>query len=179
MWRHGGHFENDKETGSGSQRLLELLPIADRVVPSNDRTNNCGAHFGSSSFLARRIGHFHDDNIWPQLPEFISFLVSYSILSIPLRWTTALTGTRDWRILVVVVKVRHLCSCPIGVQNYETAAYLVTKKLQWELNSFLMYKLSIVPRNLHSHWSREWKRSIILFCNLAALKLRRRIEHTK
>ena len=33
----------------------------------------------------RRIGHFHDDDIWLQLPEFISVLLSYSNLSIPLR----------------------------------------------------------------------------------------------
>ena len=31
------------------------------------------------------IGHFHDDDIWLQLPEFISFLLSYLNLSIPLR----------------------------------------------------------------------------------------------
>ena len=31
------------------------------------------------------IGHFHDDDIWLQLPEFISFLLCYWNLSIPLR----------------------------------------------------------------------------------------------
>ena len=31
------------------------------------------------------IGHFHDDGIWLQLPEFISFLLSYLNLPIPLR----------------------------------------------------------------------------------------------
>ena len=31
------------------------------------------------------IGNFHDDDIWLQLPEFISFLFSYLNLSIPLR----------------------------------------------------------------------------------------------
>ena len=31
------------------------------------------------------IGHFHDDDIWLQLPEFISLLLSYLNLSIPLR----------------------------------------------------------------------------------------------
>ena len=30
-------------------------------------------------------GHFDGDNIWLQLPEFISFLISYSNFSIPLR----------------------------------------------------------------------------------------------
>ena len=33
------------------------------------------------------IGHFHDDDIWLQLPEFISFLLSYLNLSMPLRIT--------------------------------------------------------------------------------------------
>ena len=47
------------------------------------------------------IGHFHEDDIWLQLSEFISFFLSYSNLPIPLR----LTAT--WRILVVVVKWSH------------------------------------------------------------------------
>ena len=32
------------------------------------------------------IGHFHDDDVWLQLPEFISSLLSYLNLSIPLRF---------------------------------------------------------------------------------------------
>ena len=32
------------------------------------------------------IVHFHDDDIWLQLPEFISLLLSYLNLSIPLRF---------------------------------------------------------------------------------------------
>ena len=34
---------------------------------------------------AYAIGHFHGDDIWLQLPEFISFLLCYWNLSIPLR----------------------------------------------------------------------------------------------
>ena len=30
------------------------------------------------------IGHFQDDDIWLQLPEFIPFLLSYLNLSIPM-----------------------------------------------------------------------------------------------
>ena len=32
------------------------------------------------------IGHFHDDDVWLQLPEFISSLLSYLNFSIPLRF---------------------------------------------------------------------------------------------
>ena len=32
------------------------------------------------------VVHFHDDDIWLQLPEFFSFLLSYLNLSIPLRF---------------------------------------------------------------------------------------------
>ena len=35
-----------------------------------------------------------------------------------------------------------------------------TKKILWGLEIFLMYKPSFVPRNLHSCWPRERKRSI-------------------
>ena len=34
-------------------------------------------------------------------------------------------------------------------------------KIQQELNSFLMLKLSFVLRDLRSHWSWEWKQSIV------------------
>ena len=33
-----------------------------------------------------KIGNFHDDDVWLQLPEFISSLLSYLNLSIPLRF---------------------------------------------------------------------------------------------
>ena len=36
------------------------------------------------------------------------------------------------------------------------------KLILWELNSFLMQKLSFVPINLHRWWPREWKRSILM-----------------
>ena len=34
-----------------------------------------------------------------------------------------------------------------------------TRTILWELNSFLMQRLSFVPINLHRCWPREWKRS--------------------
>ena len=43
----------------------------------------CGAS-SNSEFVG--MGHFHDDDIWLQLPEFISFLLSYLNLSILLRF---------------------------------------------------------------------------------------------
>ena len=53
------------------------------------------------------IGNFRDDDIWTQLPEFISFLLSY--LSLSPRWGLKNNGsdlrkkTTNWRILVVVI----------------------------------------------------------------------------
>ena len=35
-----------------------------------------------------------------------------------------------------------------------------SKPILWELNSFLVSKLSLFPINLHRCWPREWKRSI-------------------
>ena len=43
----------------------------------------CGA---SSNSELVGMGHFHDDDIWLQLPEFISFFLSYLNLSILLRF---------------------------------------------------------------------------------------------
>ena len=43
----------------------------------------CGA---SSNSELVGMGHFHDDDIWLQLREFISFLLSYLNLSILLRF---------------------------------------------------------------------------------------------
>ena len=34
------------------------------------------------------------------------------------------------------------------------------KRVLWELNSFLMQTLSVIPINLHRFWPREWKHSI-------------------
>ena len=57
------------------------------------------------------IGHFHGDDVWLQLPEFILSLLSYLNLSIPLRFIDNSLNlhkkTANWRILVVVVKWRH------------------------------------------------------------------------
>ena len=59
-------------------------------------------------------GYFHLENIWLQLAEFISFLLSYLNLSILLRPGLKSNSpnmhkkTTNWRILVVVVKWRHL-----------------------------------------------------------------------
>ena len=62
-------------------------------------------------FNLRAIGNFHDDDVWLQLPEFISSLLSYLNLSIPLRFIDNSLNlhkkTANWRILVVVVKWRH------------------------------------------------------------------------
>ena len=44
--------------------------------------------------LCCRTGHFHDDDIWLQLPVFISFLFSYSNLASCWGLTTALICTR-------------------------------------------------------------------------------------
>ena len=38
------------------------------------------------------------------------------------------------------------------------------KLILWELNSFLMQTLSLVPINLHRCWPREWKHSIKYAC---------------
>ena len=46
----------------------------------------------------------------------------------------------------------HIC-----VQNDESAAMFVYKKILWELNSFHMLKLSFIPSNLQSCWPRDWK----------------------
>ena len=40
---------------------------------------------GRSSLKILIIGQLHDDDIWPQLPGFISVLLCYLNLSIPLR----------------------------------------------------------------------------------------------
>ena len=49
----------------------------------------------------------------------------------------------------------------ICVQNNESAAIFVyKKKILWDLNSIHMLKLSFIPSNLQSRWSRDWKRSI-------------------
>ena len=58
------------------------------------------------------IGQLHDDDIWLQLPEFISVLLCYLNLSIPLRIKEHYSSnlckkTTNSRILVVVVKWRH------------------------------------------------------------------------
>ena len=64
-----------------------------------------------------RTGHFHDDDVWLQLPEFISSLFSYLNLSIPLRFIDNRLNLHkkiaNWRILVVVVKWRHRAIVPI------------------------------------------------------------------
>ena len=57
-------------------------------------------------------GQLHDDDIWLQLPEFISVLLCYLNLSIPLRIKEHYSSnlckkTTNSRILVVVVKWRH------------------------------------------------------------------------
>ena len=49
-------------------------------------------------------------------------------------------------ILVSQTMKRRPCWCP--------------KPILWELNSFLMQTLSLVPINLHRCWPREWKHSI-------------------
>ena len=41
-----------------------------------------------------------------------------------------------------------------------------TKTILWELNSFLIQTLSLVPMNLHRCWPCEWKRSIGSQCNI-------------
>ena len=70
-----------------------------------------GAPSPQLSFIT---GYFHLENIWLQLPEFISFLLSYLNLSILLRPGLKSNSpnmhkkTTNWRILVVVVKWRHL-----------------------------------------------------------------------
>ena len=47
------HFGNERETGVSdlSQRFLGLY------VPSNDPRNNCGTHFGSSSFFVSKAAN--------------------------------------------------------------------------------------------------------------------------
>ena len=41
-------------------------------------------HFFREQVKYRKIGQLHDDDIWLQLPEFISLLLCYLNLSIPL-----------------------------------------------------------------------------------------------
>ena len=61
--------------------------------------------------VSARIGDFHDDDIWLQRPEFISFLLSYFKMSILLKFKNNSLNldkkTTNWDILVVVVKWRH------------------------------------------------------------------------
>ena len=61
------HFQNRKETraeltfaktsGTVTRDRERKRPIADWHVPSNDPTNNCGTHFGSSPLLASRMAN--------------------------------------------------------------------------------------------------------------------------
>ena len=62
------HLRNERETvlSQLSQRLLRVLPrtgrknwpIAARHITSNNPRNNCGTHFGSSSFLISKVANF-------------------------------------------------------------------------------------------------------------------------
>ena len=124
-------------------------PRFETEARGNSETAYCRAHFGSSSFLAWRKGHFHDEDIWPQLPGSISLLLSYSNLSIPLRFkknnsTNLHKKTTNWRILVVVVKVRH---CAIVLLVCKT----VKRRRTWW------------TRNSIRNWTLFWCRNVLLF----------------
>ena len=59
------------------------------------------------------IGHFHDDDFWLQLPEFICFCSRIQIWGVTPAEAKKHNRpnlhkkTKSWRILVVVIKVRH------------------------------------------------------------------------
>ena len=113
--------------------------------------------------LRSLLGHFHDGDIWLQLPEFISFLFSY--LNFQSRWSFKNNSPHldkkatNWRILVVVVKLRHRAIvviecfhmtsrrpywCPKTMKRWPCWC---TELILWELNSFLMQTLSFAPMN--------------------------------
>ena len=78
------------------------------------KTRECAVNWGgwgSGVPILRAIGQLHDDDIWLQLPEFISFLLCYLNLPIPLRIKNNNLNlhkkTTHSRILVAVVKWRH------------------------------------------------------------------------
>ena len=48
----------------------EKWPIADRRVPTNDPTNNCGRHFGSSSILVSQGANANDTTGWSYISPF-------------------------------------------------------------------------------------------------------------
>ena len=66
------------------------------------------------------IGHFHDDDIWLQLPESVSFMLSYLNLPIPLRFTKQqpLFAQENNKLKDSgISKSTSSCNCPIGETN--------------------------------------------------------------
>ena len=85
------------------------------------------------------IRHFHDDDIWLQLPEFISFLLSYSNLSIPLTSSCNCLKTNCfWRLSSSLSWLLVVCSicCSIlrkrAVQGWRNESFQSSQKcLKW------------------------------------------------
>ena len=61
--------------------IVGMVRIDKPIETCRDWANFCAM----GAEITQKIGQLHDDDIWLQLPEFISVLLCYLNLSIPLR----------------------------------------------------------------------------------------------
>ena len=109
--------------------------------------------------------------IWKDLPgcvqwkckwKWCSASCSLCQLQIP-NWKGMVTVKKSRRT-VISIECFHMTSrrpywCPKTMKPWPCWC---PKPILWELNSFLMQKLSLVPINLHRCWPREGKHSILV-----------------
>ena len=101
------------------------------------------------------IGHFEDDDIGLQLPEFIEHFC-FLIYICPSRWDLSNNSpnlhqkTTNWRILVVIVKwCHHSMYCPVAI--IWGIFPVNTSQLIFNLNFFYYTGLYIIQTNSALH----------------------------
>ena len=101
--------EKDHGCSTGQPRICCTLLTPNACRNILEGTQSTLLSMAKSKSFENATGHFHDDDTWLQLPEFISFLLFHLNLSISLRFknnSPNLYKKKNWGILVVVVKWR-------------------------------------------------------------------------
>ena len=126
---------------------------------------------GVRSRLRKPVVHLHHREIWNMIQE-VEFLHPWGWFC-PNFWTNGLykrKGTKQTNLEALNSTKSQKASLPVEVrramlvsQTMKRRPCWCPKPVLWELNSFLMQMLSLVPKNLHRCWPREWKHSIRYF----------------
>ena len=108
--------------------------------------------------VSARTVHFHDDGIWLQRPEFISFFLFYLKMSILLKFENNSLNlhkkTTNWDILVVVVKWRHRAIVLFRILSFQVGE-------QYRLDVFIAERFkcdsNLFVQTSGVHFVRHWE----------------------